>query len=442
MTAQAPHDSDESLRVDAHEESEILRRLEVEVAPARVAEAFDRAYRDLARQVRVKGFRPGKAPRSVLEGLYGASLAEELEQRLVQETLPEAIGRSGLEPVVAPSIEAGAVQPGAAFRYSARIEIKPQIELPALEGLPARKPQVEVGDEQVAQELEALRQRHARLVEEAAETELQAGHIATIDFVGRIEGKPFEGGSAQGHALELGSGRFVPGFEEQLIGKRAGDDVEVRIEFPADYGNTELAGRAADFAVHIVSVQRREVPALDDEFAKDLGEFEDLAALKSRIGQDLQSMQERNAERELRRSVMDALIERTEFPVPPGLVERELERQLRTAHERLAQSLDPSVLQEQLTRWYEEWRPGAERQVREALLLEAVQRAQGIEAADADIAARRSEMEQQGGAAAVRWLAKLGEERVREVLGAQLAEEKTLEFLTSRARVEIVTERE
>jgi trigger factor len=426
--------------VEREEESPVRHRLEVEVAAARVDQAFERAYRELSKQVRVKGFRPGKAPRRVLERLYGPSVSEQLEQSLVLETLGDAIEQAGLEPIAEPAVEAGPPSAGQSFRYTARVEVKPAIELPDLAGLPARRPSVDVLEDEVVGELEALRQRHAAVLEEPEGVRVAAGHVVTVDFVGRIDGTPFEGGSGQGVDVEIGSGHFIPGFEDQLVGAVAGEDREVRVRFPDDYGNEELAGKEAVFAVHLVTVKRREVPELDDEFAKDLGEFEGLADLRRRVRADLEAARERGARAVLQRTLVDSLIERTDFVVPPAMVEAQLERELRTAHRRLEGQLPHDAIHEQLDRWREEWRPRAERQVRESLLLEAVARAEGLAVAPEDVEARVAELASAQKVEPARLRRAWGGDALDRAVEAQLADEKALEFLAARAKVEEATD--
>jgi trigger factor len=430
----------DALRVETSEESPVLHRVEVEVDARRVKRAYDKAYRDLAKRVQVRGFRPGKTPRSVLERLYGGSLGEQIEHTLIAETLGEAVEQAGLEPVAEPAIESSAPRVGEGFRYTARIEVKPAIELPDLAGLPATRPRVEVGVAEVETELEALRQRNAPVVEEPEGTRLEPGHVASIDFVGRVDGMPFEGGSGQGVEVEIGAGRFVPGFEEQLEGAASGEDREVTVTFPEDYANDQLAGKQAVFAVHVAAVKRRLVPELDDEFAKDLGEFGSLDELRARVRGDLTESRERAARSELHRTLMDSLIERASFDVPPGMVERQLQQQLQSAHQRLEGQLPHDALHEQLERWKEEWRAGAERQVRERLLLEAVARAEGLSVLPEDVEARIAEMAAQQGVDPARLRNAYGGEAFEGALESQLADEKALEFLAARAKVEETTD--
>ena len=424
------------IRVRATEDSPVVRTLEVSVDRARVQRAYDRAYQDLAKRAPVRGFRPGKTPRSVLEKLYGPQIGEQIEQSLVAETLGAALEQAGLEPVAEPAIAAKAPAAGDEFVYTARVEVKPAFELPELTGLPARRPKPSVDEADVERELEGLRQRQAALLEESPETAAATGHILSIDFVGRIEGKPFEGGSGKGVELELGSGRFLPGFEDQLLGARAGEDRELRVRFPDDYATRELAGRDALFATHVAAIKRRVVPALDDELAKDLGEFDSLAALRERVRSDLEAAAERSSKAELHRTLLDALIARTGFELPPSVVERQLERLLTNAARRLAGAVPDAQLEAQIGRWKEEWRPRAEREVRETLLLEAIGKARGIQVEPAEVEARIAQLAREQRVDAARLRRAWGEENLERALRTQLADEKVLDFLASTAKVD------
>ncbi len=432
----AEKESAPAFEVRTAEEGPVARTLEVQVGARRVKRAYDRAYRDLAKSVSVRGFRPGKAPRSVLEKLYGASVTEQVQHALVAETLPRAVEQEGLEPVAEPSIEMHPSGSDADFRYRARIEIKPAVELPDLQGLAARRLPVEVPEADVDREHEALRVHHAPEVEEPEDTPVAAEHILSLDFVGRIDGEPFEGGSGRDVRVEVGAGRFIPGFEEQLLGATAGEDRQVRVTFPEDYGAKEVAGREAVFDVHVGAVKRRALPVLDDEFAKDLGDFASLDALRQRVRDDLAAARERASRAELRRTLMDSLIERAPFDVPPGMVERELARQLRGARHRLEGAVEEAAMSAQLERWREEWRPRAEREVREVLLLEAVARAQGLGAEPEEVEERIGEMARREGMKPEALRKAYGDEALREGLRSQLVEDKALEFLASQAKVE------
>jgi len=424
------------LGVVASEESPTLRRLEVTVPVASVNHAYDHAYRDIAKNARVKGFRPGKVPRAVLERMFGASLGEEIERALVNETLGAALAQAGVEPVATPSIDATPPQANQPFHYKALVEVRPPIALPALEGLPGRRPIVLVTDDEIERELEDLRRRNAPLIEEPAGTAAANGHIVTIDFVGRVDGVAFEGGSGRDVELELGSGRFIPGFEEQLIGAVAGDDRVVNTTFPEHYGAAEVAGKDAVFQVHVAEVKRRELPALDDEFAKDLGEFDTLDALRDRIHQDLRDSRDQTARAALRRSVLGALVERTPFAVPPGATDAQLERRLRLAVQQLHEGIPHDVLHAQVERWREEWRPAAEREVRERWLLDAVADTRELAIDEAAIAEQIERMASAQGTTPARLREQVGDELLEASIREDLRREQALDFLVSTAKVE------
>jgi trigger factor len=427
--------AESSIRVETIESTSILHTIEIEIEAGRVRKAFDRAYRELAKQVQVKGFRPGKAPRSVLERLYGASVEEQLGETLVAETLADAVERSGLEPVSEPAISAGKPLPDASFKYTASIEVRPTIELPDLTGLPAIRPEVIVEDAAVEERLEQLRGARAPLVEAAEGTVVAAEHVLTLNFAGRIDGELFEGGSGEGIQLEIGSGGFIPGFEDQLLGARSGDDLDVQVTFPEDYGNPKVAGKAASFAVHIIDIRRRQVPELDDEFAKDVGEFDSLDALRARIRKDLESAQEREAKETFRSTLLDALLERMDFESPPGMIDQQLESQLQAAHRRMEGQGDSSAIRAQLERWREEWRPRAEREVRELLALQAIADAEGIEVDDDEVRARIDELIGGEEASAPRLAELHKDEQLQAALRLQLRDEKVLDFLGSLGKI-------
>ncbi|HTY19676.1 MAG TPA: trigger factor [Myxococcota bacterium] len=435
MTAESA--SAGELHVEAREDGPVARRLEVRVPAARVAAAFARAYREIGKTARVRGFRPGRTPVSVLRRLYGAAVAEDVERALVAETLPAALEQSSIVPVSDPSVDADHPEESAPFVYRARIEVKPSFALGDVKGLPAKRISAAVGEEDVERELEALRQRHAPLIEEPEATPTANGHLVTLDYTGRIGGQMFEGGSARDLTVELGSGRLPPGFEEQLAGARAGEERTVRVRFPDDFANPALAGQEAEFAVRVVSVRRRELPALDDEFAKDLGDFESLAQVRARIRESLERAREQRARSELRRTLLDALIERVPFEVPSGLVHERLHRRLHSArHELEERSLRRDLLERQLAHWEEEWRPAIEREVREEWLLQEVAREQGFAVDDPDVERHLAKLAEEQGSDAARLLKAYRQAGALEAVRERLLEDKAVEFLLAEAKVE------
>ena len=427
------------IRVDTTEDSSVMRTVSVEVPEARVRQAFEKTYQNLSRGAQVKGFRRGKVPRKVLERVYGAAAAEEIERALVSETLADALELADLEPVTEPDIDAQPPVADGPFRYSARVEVKPAIELPQLDGLPAKKPKVEVDDAEVDERIEEIRREAAPLVELPEGEAASDGNTVNVDFEGRVEGELFEGGSAEDVPIELGSGRMIPGFEEQLVGVVAGEERELKVTFAEDYGNESLQGRDATFAVKVRSVRRIDLPALDDEFAIDVGE-DSLDALRNRVREELKRRSEQQAKSVLHRSLMDSLIERCEFEVPPGLVERQLHSQMHSMQQQFEGRIANDVLQSELARLHETGRGGAERRVREALLMDAIVRSESLEVDEAAIDARLDELAKAQGTDSdtIRRLAEA--QGWRQSIEAELLDAMALDFLAAGASVEEATD--
>jgi len=382
----------QEIQVECEETSPVLRKLSVEVDVARVGRAFEAAYAELRKTARVRGFRPGRVPRKVLEQMYGAQMPDQVERTLVSETLGAAIERAEVSPISEPDIEAQRPEEGQAFRYAIRVEVKPEIELPDLEQLVGHRPVVHVTESEVAAEVEQMRERQAQWVEEPEGTESADGHSLVLDFVGRIDGETFQGGSAEGAELQLGSGTMVPGFEDQLVGVRAGEERQVEVTFPDDYGSADISGKEAVFDCKVSTVRRREKPELDDEFAKDLGEFETLEALRAQIKDDLEARRVAQADQALDQSLMESLLGLCDFEVPPGVVDRQLQSQMQSLYQQFQGRMPDEMIQQQLRRMQEEGRPAAERRVQEILVMEAIASAQEIEVGSEEVDDRLHEM--------------------------------------------------
>jgi trigger factor len=273
-------------------------------------------------------------------------------------------------------------------------------------------------------------------VEEPEDAVAAPGHVLSIDFVGRVDGEPFEGGSGQNVDLEIGSDRFIPGFEEQLIGAVSGEDREVVVTFPEDYGAEDLRGKEATFAVHVAATRRRELPELDDELAKDLGDFDTLEELRDHVKSDMTKERDDSAEAVVKRSVMDSLIEKTDFDVSPGVVASQLESQLASLRQRFEGQIEPEVLQAHLARTRDEGRPAAERRVRERFLLQEVVKVQEIEVSDGDVDSRLDDLADRQGVEPQQRRQMAESQGWREAIRAELGEERALDFLIAEATVE------
>ena len=437
--ADAAEQTRDDIRVECAETSPVVRSVNVEVDARSVQQAFDRAYGELRRSARVKGFRPGKVPRSVLERMYGAGMPEEVERALVADTLAAAIGQAEVTPISEPDIDAEPPQPGQAFRYTARVEVKPEITLPDdLSAVKGRRPVVEVDDAEVDAELERIREHHVSLVEEPEDTQAADDHVLLLDFEGRIDGELFQGGAAKGVDLRLGTGTMVPGFEDQLVGVRAGEDRQLTVTFPDDYGPAEISGKEAVFDCHVLAVRRRELPALDDELAKDAGDFGSLEELRGNIVAERRKQQEQSSERALNESLIESLIGLTDFEVPAGVVERQLQGQMRQLHEQFQGRVPDEVIHQQLRRMQEDGRPVAERRVREAFLIEKIVGEQGCEASQEEVDARLAEMAGAQGMDADTLRQMAQQQGWLQAIEHELIEQKAYAWLAGQATIEDV----
>ncbi|MEE3326023.1 MAG: trigger factor [Myxococcota bacterium] len=431
---EASHD----VQVECEETSSVLRNLSVEVDAVRVERAFDAAYAELGKTARVRGFRPGRVPRKVLEQMYGAQMPDQIERSLVSETIGVAIEKAELAPISEPDIEAQRPAPGQAFRYTVRLEVKPDIEIPDLGELVGHRPSVHVADNEVDADIEQMRERHVQWVEEPEETEAADGHSLVLDFVGRINGEVFQGGSAEGADLQLGSATMVPGFEEQLLGVKAGEERQVEVTFPEDYGSADISGQDAVFDCKVTAVRRRELPEIDDEFAKDMGDFENLEAFRSQIREDLETRRASQADEALHQSLMESLLGLCDFEVPPGVVDRQLQSQMQSLYQQFHGRMPDEMIQEQLRRMQEEGRPAAERRVREILVMEAVAAARDIEVTAEEVEARLQEMAQAQGMEASQLRQTAEQQGWFPAIEAELRDKKVYALLAESADIQEV----
>lgn len=302
--------------------------LEVEVEEQEVNKALDKAYRKLVNKVSIPGFRKGRAPRRVLEARLGKqALLDEAFDIIAPPAYLQALREHNVEPVDQPEIEVKNFAENQPLVFRATVVTKPPVTLGEYKGLKIAKHSADVSEEDVDRQLEALRQRQARMVvvEDAV---LQKGDFAIIDFTGTVDGQPFKGGDAQGYPLEVGAGRFIPGFEEQLIGARTNEQRTVTVTFPTDYFVSELAGKEAVFTVTIKDIKRKEVPPLDDEFAKDVSNFSTLAELRADLRQKMEQAAQEKATEDFKNDAVKKAVDNANVDIPDVMIEQRIDRML------------------------------------------------------------------------------------------------------------------
>src|SRR5262245_8562063 len=261
------------MKVTVEEISSIKKKLLIEVSNEEYLEELDEAYKKLGKKVSIKGFRKGKIPRPILERYYKQQTETDVFTHLIEHSYVKALQEQKIEPVAAPRISDFKKDDGSALSFSAEVEIRPEVAVSNYKGIKLKKPPVDVVEEEVHRELEALRQSHAQIGPVAVEAPLQNGQIALIDFVGRIDGQPFEGGSGTGVMVEVGLNRFLADFEKGLVGMKKGEKKTVPVKFPEDYPAKELAGKQADFEMTLNDIKEKILPELNDDFARDVGNF-------------------------------------------------------------------------------------------------------------------------------------------------------------------------
>lgn len=372
--------------------------LTIEVDVNRFEDALDQAFKKVVKDVQIPGFRKGRIPRSIFEKRFGV---ESLYQDAIDIVLPEAysnaIDETGIFPVDQPEIDVEQIERGKPLIFKAKVTVKPEVKLGDYKGLEVEKLDTEVTDEDVEEELKLLQQLQAELVLKE-EGEVEEGDTVVIDFEGFMDGEAFEGGAAKNYSLEVGSGTFIPGFEEQLIGKKSGDEVDVEVTFPEKYHAEDLVGKPATFKVKIHEIKTKQLPELDDEFAKDVDEeVETLDELKQKTRERLEEQKKTDAENELKETLIVKASENAEIDIPEAMVKSELDRMLQEFEQRLQMQGMNLELYYQFSGQSEDelkdqMKEDAEKRVRTNLTLEAIAEVENLEATDEDVEKELEEM--------------------------------------------------
>ncbi len=410
-----------------------------------IREALAESYKKVVNKVNLPGFRKGHIPRSVLEAHFGKSvLYEDAMEILVTKGYLQALDELNLDPIDQPKLEVKeAFDADKAFEFKLTLEVLPEVQLGEYKGLEIEKAPVEVGDEQVEERLKSLQERHAELVLSDKKV-VETGQFAVIDFEGYIDGKPFAGGAAQAYTLEIGSASFIPGFEEQLVGMAVGEEKEIKVTFPNDYPREEFAGKEATFKVVLKEIKVKEVPAIDDEFAKSIGSFENVAELKADLQAKLVSSAEQDAIANFQQAAIDKAVENAKVEVPETLIKREMEDLLhRFEHNLTYQGLTLDKYQEYSNKSkediMEDFRPEAEKRVKTDLVLNSIAKTEQLEVSEGELTEKIQELAtryQQKDAVRLRKeLEKNG--RIADIRQAILLE-KTSDLITSAAVPKLV----
>ena len=377
-----------SLQVEKLEKN--MAKLTIEVSAEDLDKAMEKAYQKQKSRISLPGFRKGKAPRKMIESMYGKGVfMEDAVNSLVPQEYTKALGECDLEIVSQPEINVTQMEPGKALIFTADVAVKPEVTLGDYKGVEVPKSEIAVTDEEVDAEVKKEQDKNARTV--AVEDRAAAnGDITTIDFEGFVDGVAFEGGKGTDYALTLGSGTFIPGFEDQLVGANTGDHVEVKVTFPEEYQAKELAGKEAVFQCDVKKIETKEVPELDDEFAKDVSEFDTLAEYKEDVKKKLTEKKEKEARTAKENAAVDKAIENAQMDIPELMTKTEC-RQMMDDFSRRMQQQGLSMEQyfqftgQSLDKMMEDMKPQALKRIQTRLVLEKVAEAENIQPSEEEI---------------------------------------------------------
>lgn len=413
-------------------------KLELTIEAQKFDEAIKKVYFQSAKYFNIPGFRKGKAPMNIVEKYYGKEIFyEDAFNEVVPEELETAVKENNLQVVSRPDIDVKQIEKGKDLIFTAIFQTKPEAELGKYKGIEIKKIEYTVSDEDVNHELGHMQEHNARVIS-VEDRAVEKGDITVIDFEGFVDGVAFEGGKAEGHELEIGSNTFIPGFEDQIIGMKIDEERDINVKFPEEYFSKDLAGKDATFKVKLHEIKKKELPELDDEFAKDVSEFDTLDELKKSIKEKLEKDAKQKQKYETEDAVIKAVCENVKVEIPSGMIETETEDMLKNIENKLAyQGLKLEQYLQMMGKTAEEvkkeYEPQAIDAIKSRLMLEAVIKAEKIEATEEEIVEKVKEMAKNYGKSDDDEFTK--NENVRNYIKNGLESEKALEFLVKNAKM-------
>ena len=400
-------------------------KLEITVEAEKFENAIKKVYFKNAKYFNIPGFRKGKAPQAIVEKYYGKEIFyEDAFNEIASEEYEKSVEESKLEVVGRPQVDIVTMEKGQDLVFTAVVAVKPEVELGKYKGIEIEKIEYNVKESDIENNLKQMQEKNSRVI--SVETPVENGNIAVIDFEGFVDGKAFEGGKAEKYSLEIGSGSFIPGFEDQVIGMKIDEEKDINVKFPDEYFSKDLAGKDATFKVKLHEIKKKELPELDDEFAKDVSEFDTLKELKDSIKERLEKED----------AVIKAVTENMKVDIPTGMIEVEVDNMVKDMEQRMSyQGLKLEQYLKMLNKTEEEFRKEYEPQAIEAiksrLALEAIVKAEKIEATDADVKEKLEEMAKNYGKTAEE-LEK--NDSIKEYLKQGIENEKAINFLVENAK--------
>ena len=419
-----------------------MAKLTIEVSAEELEKALNAAYQKEKNKISIPGFRKGKVPRAMIEKMYGpAVFYEDAANTLMQENYPAAVEESGVDIVSRPTVDVVQIEKGKPFVFTAEVAVRPEVTLGKYMGVTVTKIDTSVSDEEVEESLEKERNNNARTIT-VTDRAVESGDTAVIDFEGFVDGVAFEGGKGENHPLEIGSHTFIDTFEDQLIGKNTGDEVEVNVTFPEQYQAADLAGKPAVFKVKINEIKTKELPELDDEFAQDVSEFDTLAEYKEDLKKRLVEQKENEAKRTKEDEAIQKIIDKSKMDIPDAMIDTQCDTMIEEFAQRIAQSglsMDQYLQFSGMTvdKLREQVRPEATTRIQSSLVLEQIAKDENIEITDEDINAEIEKMAKAYGMEADKLKEYMGESEKKSMkndLAIQKAVELVMDNVKERAK--------
>ncbi len=426
------------MNVKVEDISAIKKRLSFDVPAKRVEEEIDKAYQQIAKTAKVKGFRQGKIPRPILERQYAAQMESQVLEKLITDSYFKALTEHKIHAVSNPEItDSGTLEKGKDFSFQAQVEVQPDVTAKDYTNLSLKKETLKVDEKVVEERIEEMRSGSATL-EDTTREEAAEGDTLTIDFEGFLNGEAFKNGKAEDHQLELGSNTFIPGFEEQLVGMKKGEEREIQVTFPLDYGKKELAGQDVTFTVKVKEIKEKILPELNDEFAVQFG-MASIGDLRERVTDAYKSQEADRIEREFRDHLTDVLVERNPIELPEAMIDQQLDYMLENLKNRLqSQGMSLQSLGMTPESFKSIYRELAVKQVKGSLILEAIALQENIQVEESEIEEKLEEIAEKNNASKEVVMNFYADESRRRSLVSQLAEEKVIYYLTGVSSIEMI----
>ena len=422
------------MQVTVQKLSPVLVEFDVVVDAEQVHAELEKSYSSVGRSAHVRGFRPGKAPRQIIAQLFGSRIASDVAKRLVDETFPQALSERQIQPISAPAIESQPVTPDQPFGYKARFEVLPEIVQVNYDHLHAKRDLIDVTDTQIAEQIERIRREHSTLEAMGEDHAVENGDVVTIDFTVSVAERTIRDAGAQDFTVEIGSGSLLKEIESVLVGKRTGDQVTADIDMPSEHRHPKLRGKRVRFKISIRNIKVRILPSVDNEFAKDVGDFETLESLRENVREQLTKAEKERIENSVAEQLVANLVKANPIEVPASLVDQQIKITEQEILQR-ARSMgnSPQGLGDQLQA---KVRAESEMKVRAGLLMAAIAKSSGISIGDKEIEEGISELAEQTGKNAAKLRAEYREKQKRDMLIGMILENKVLDLIEANALIE------